>query len=247
MALSSTNLFHFTKSYELLVTILKEGMWPRYCMEREWGEKDLFIPMVCTCDIPLSEIKTHMKKYGDYGIGLDKPWAKRQGFTPVLYLSDRSSIYKILQNYAKDKLVEADKTKWNSINEEVMLYYAKRSVGTDADRESLRMKLHPRFSNEKEWRFVPELSESVYLRWETQGKGQDYPKEKLHSTTANQKIRLKPDNIVYIIVKEERERQMLINDLKKIFAQDDKLCNGENKLEVLCSRIISKEQITVDF
>ena len=67
MSLSSTSLFHFTKSYDIVVKILESGLWPRFCIERDWGDKDLAIPMVCACDIPLSEIGLHQKKYGKYG------------------------------------------------------------------------------------------------------------------------------------------------------------------------------------
>lgn len=92
--LSSTTLFHFTHEFDTLVKILEEGLWPRYCVERDWGDKDLIIPMVCTCEIPLSKMSFHQNKYGKYGIGLSKKWAKKKGFTPVLYVSDKSDIYK---------------------------------------------------------------------------------------------------------------------------------------------------------
>ena len=140
MAISSTSLFHFTKSLDTLVKILETGLWPRYCVERDWGDKDLIVPMICTCDIPLSDIQFHQKKYGSYGIGLDKGWAKKKGFTPVLYVSDKSDIYKRLQSYAKKRLEQPILCNRDRLDEEYLLYYVKRSVGTDADKKKLHLK-----------------------------------------------------------------------------------------------------------
>jgi hypothetical protein len=64
MAISAQTLFHFTKSAEALIGILREEFKPRYCLEDQTVMRhpdgpnmlELAIPMVCFCDIPLSSI-----------------------------------------------------------------------------------------------------------------------------------------------------------------------------------------------
>jgi hypothetical protein len=88
MALSSNSLFHFTYKNALL-RILKEQFKVKYCFEIIYTHEIPFefgIPMVSFCDIPLSEVKEHMNKYGSYGIGMNMKWAKNNGLNPVLYI-----------------------------------------------------------------------------------------------------------------------------------------------------------------
>ena len=245
MSLSSTTLFHFTRSYGVLVKILREGLQPRFCVEYAWGDKDLIIPMICTCDIPLSEIGFHRKKYGEYGIGLKKSFAKNKGFTPVFYLSDKSKLYELLAFYAKNMKIPS-MSPWDKIEEETLLYYAKRSVGTDCDREHLKMTLKPKFSNEKEWRYVPEISPSVHMYVEQKGKGQDVDKERLNKSTEHLKIALTPDSINYLIVNNEDERMKLFKELAEI-AKEKGDSSWKNKFQELQTRIISTELMKEDF
>ena len=80
MPLSASALFHFTDTFEKLINIFKTAFRPQYCLE-DWYEiyPDLrgrlymsAVPMVCFCDIPLSQIGEHIKDYGSYAIGLSK-------------------------------------------------------------------------------------------------------------------------------------------------------------------------------
>ena len=98
MPISSRTLFHFVNTLEYLKKILNNDFHPRYCLEKiktdmtdcvEW-----YIPMKCFCDIPLSQISEHTKKYGKYGIGLTKNWAMRNGVSPIIYLYENSNTYR---------------------------------------------------------------------------------------------------------------------------------------------------------
>lgn len=244
MSLSSTTLFHFTKSYEIVLKILENGLWPRFCVERDWGDKDLAIPMVCTCDIPLSEISFHQKKYGKYGIGLKKSWAKKNGFTPVLYLSDKSDLYKRLCDYSTNNLLQPLIMPISLLNEEYLLYYAKRSVGTDADRERMGLSKKPKFINEREWRYVPLDKAGIHMWFTDKGKGSNLDLDKLSVLTQNCMLKLYPADIQYIFLSKEDERNALIKDLESIFPKEKV---GMEKLQNLQSRIITEEQISNDF
>ena len=98
MPISSNTLFHFTRSAEALVGILKHEFTPHYCLEdysvlpaAAPESPNIAIPMVCFCDIPLSQISEHLAKYGDFGIGLSKNWGMKKGVSPVLYAYPGSS------------------------------------------------------------------------------------------------------------------------------------------------------------
>ena len=87
MGLSSNSLIHFTPKKEYLVGILENNFKINYCVEEIFTEKYSMsgaFPMVCFCDIPLSEITAHMFNYGDYGIGLKREWIISNGLNPVL-------------------------------------------------------------------------------------------------------------------------------------------------------------------
>jgi hypothetical protein len=95
----SHTLFHFTKSNDILKSLIKDGFWPRYCLEDvKWMdlEENDFIayPMACFCDIPLSRVDEHVNFYGKFGIGLTKQWAMSNGLTPVHYVSQNNDIPK---------------------------------------------------------------------------------------------------------------------------------------------------------
>ena len=93
----SHTLFHFTKNNETLKLIIKNGFWPRYCLEDVgWLRYKKFdfiaYPMVCFCDIPISRVDEHVNFYGKFGIGLSKEWAEANRLTPILYVASNNHI-----------------------------------------------------------------------------------------------------------------------------------------------------------
>src|SRR6266536_130345 len=108
MPLSTNSLFHFTKNKTALHGILKEGFRLKYCLETietRKGKIKAAVPMVSFCDIPLSQVKEHILKYGRYGIALSKDWGQTRGLNPVLYIDKPSQIGYNL-NFATSKLLE---------------------------------------------------------------------------------------------------------------------------------------------
>src|SRR5689334_8614782 len=99
MAISSSALIHFTKQKSSLKGILQRGFHIFYCLENlnldnrgKSRHYEAAYPMVSFCDLPLSEVKNHIDKYGSYGIGLKKDWAIKNRLNPVLYFEKSSAV-----------------------------------------------------------------------------------------------------------------------------------------------------------
>ena len=111
MALPSI-LYHYTKEINTICSILENGFWPKYSPENiEWMEfasdKELGLPMVCFCDIPIQHIASHTRIFGYYGIGMNRSWADTNDISPVHYIKHNSfvaELYQSLKVNAKDEL-----------------------------------------------------------------------------------------------------------------------------------------------
>jgi len=104
--LSAKTLFHFTTKKDVLLNILKHGLYPRYSLENYTplikGESEIAIPMVSFCDIPLSQIKRHTDTYGKYCIGLSKEWGMKNKINPVIYAYTESITAQILNQLSQN-------------------------------------------------------------------------------------------------------------------------------------------------
>ncbi|MFC2004566.1 abortive infection system antitoxin AbiGi family protein [Chloroflexota bacterium] len=155
--LSPDSLFHFTPSLDNLLGILKNTFYPRYCYE----EFDLIdndaqpfcedaIPMVCFCDIPLSQLMSHINTYGKYGLGMSKAWGVREGLNPVIYFKQNSHLAKKLSVITNTHIWGNDST--SQAFKEAMLYI-KPYEGT-LYRGGHAVKENVRFYDEHEWRYM---------------------------------------------------------------------------------------------
>jgi hypothetical protein len=98
--LSSENLYHYTKRFKLLLSIVENGFEYRRCEEDlpltgfsgspfsfPGVVKHLIFPeVVCFCDIPFELVSDHVVQYGEYCIGLTKEWGMKNGITPIRYV-----------------------------------------------------------------------------------------------------------------------------------------------------------------
>lgn len=87
----TSSVFKFTKEFELLKKIIRDGVIPNYCEEDLSFDKTKFvvgIPMASFCDIPITLLDEHNTRYGNYGIALSKNWAIQNGLTPVMYIAN---------------------------------------------------------------------------------------------------------------------------------------------------------------
>ena len=184
--ISANTLFHFTKKNALLA-ILETGFRPSYCREQfnlaDPGDNTIpdlcYVPMVCFCDIPLSQIEQHVKEYGEfgkgYGIGLSVEWGLENDISPVTYVPVRNteasqistSIYTLHQNILSflafsigvpnagedQKVLPPYKRLLYQINPELLLLmaYLKPYKGEQNGKPR-------KFYDEKEWRYVPSVA-----------------------------------------------------------------------------------------
>lgn len=136
--------------------ILRNGFWARYCLEDfEWYNKSIpkiAYPMVCFCDIPLTRARFHMEFYGQFGLGMSRKWADRNGLNPIIYLAPSSPLRKNFLFLArKRKPDQADVDNFFDI-----LSMIKPTQGKMHNRNS-DIEEFKDFTQESEWRFIPPL------------------------------------------------------------------------------------------
>ena len=249
--ISSNSLFHFTTKIDYLLNILENGFFPRYCYESakittEKRREDLeqITPMVCFCDISLSQISKHINKYGSYGIGMTKHWGINNKLNPVIYINTNSklsnsvsqladSIVELLDEHCSKHIRDASDELLN------LLKFLKPYEGYDANRNEKGI----RFYDEKEWRYIPEMS--FDKEYKSLISFEDY-NNKITLGKANEKLKeyklnFTPEDIKYIFIPSINEIHIVISELKKsnVFTK--------NEIEILTTKILTIEQINDDF
>ncbi|MCS3791402.1 abortive infection system antitoxin AbiGi family protein [Aeromonas hydrophila] len=251
MSISSNSVIHFTNSLDAIKGILKHNFKPKYCKEYILLGKyfsDLLIPMVSFCDIPMSEIKEHIDKYGCYGIGLSKKCARTSGLNPVLYIDSNSHLNRSLEYSLTEYIVNGmGNTAIHELGEDKLrlldiLRYVK-NYQEDLVRKTETIHDY-RFYDEREWRFVPEFSEEIRGCFDNSCIDEFKDEfEKSAKKLSNIRLTFHPDDISYLIIKEDRE----IHDLIR-FLKDDMGSEYSYKvIERLTTRILTTDQIRGDF
>ena len=244
-------LFHFTNKaglFGILENTFKVS-YSRESVSTKTTKKEFAVPIVSFCDLRLSELRSHMNKYGKYGIGMSKLWALKKGLNPVIYISTESHLTNSLLP-AIDKLSEITNTTDDpniitSLADTYMsilhsLSYIKNYQG-DLSRE-----FHPtitgyRFADEREWRYVPNPDGSFaqflnlkHIKTKEDKQLQNGKLSKLHLTFT-------PEDIKYLILEKDEERIELIEHLEKVKDRFD-----ESTRRRLASRILTADQIEND-
>jgi len=270
---SANSLFHFTIERKVLENILCNGFYIRYSLEDFSSIADLVdetsiaLPMVCFCDIPLSQIKYHTKNYGCYAIGLTKEWAVKKKISHVIYTYKNALTAELLNSissyissslsekpiYKNENEVEKD------ILEEVLKKYIK-GIGYVEDfikfikpyngkvwRNGAWKENEIVFYNEREWRYLPtnDFFESHNLKGKYGEKIFKVPAKRRAMNLTLQKLlklKFKPIDIKYIIVKESKEIPDMVEKIREIFK--DKASYSE--LQLLYTKIFSLDQIISD-
>jgi len=219
MALSSNSIIHLTKTANALKGILQENFNIKYCLEMVNLTEPLNYasPMVSFCDIPLSQIKEHIGKYGAYGIGLTKEWAQKNKLNPVVYIQSNSYLADSIQESYReiatkdtidwDKLTKSQKN-WLNILRHVKNYEADLSRGGEVIKDY-------RFSDEREWRFTPDYKNCNEMAIHPAGYKTDVQKNGMNKKLEKLKLNFEPKDIKYIIIERESEISEFVEILKR--------------------------------
>ena len=233
-SLYPSTVFHFTKEMDSIKKILSSGFFrASYAKEVIVGpgtKRKFGIPMVSFCDIRLSHLYEHTKKYGYFGIGLKKRWAIDNGLNPVSYLNSKCTMFTYFDSQLKEMSKELSnidsyedyssaKTKYRNLLN--VMRYMKNYEG-DLERKGKITKNY-RFANENEWRFVPDINEKIIpvkivkdnnLNWK------DDANRKLWKSEASH-LPFDVRDVNYILVPSEFYARELIEFLSKINLGDD--------------------------
>jgi hypothetical protein len=251
--ISSNTLFHFTNTAENLISILKEGFKPRFCLEtiglefmigKQADEKQA-VPMTCFCDLPFSMISDHLEFYGSYGIGLTKNWGKTKGLTPLIYIHDNSAFVKYIHHFGKAFFKQMIRLDHDTIpiDENPMVSFLELSAFLkpyEGEMWRVNKYVQKKFYDEREWRFVPFIDsiDSEYRLDEKQFLNN------IERASANEmlgqraKLDFDASDIKYIIVKSEIEMLALSNALDNMTT-----IYKPEEIKILRTKIISSEQI----
>ena len=246
MTNTSNSVFHFTNKKNLL-RILENCFLPKYCKERiidSGTEKDYWIPMVCFCDIPLSQVNNHIKEYGNYGIGLNKEWVLKSKINPILYYNHDSNIFNKYSQLLGTIEFKMKSNTPHSIIENIDMFISAKQLFTYFklyEGYDFKMKKNKIFYTEREWRYVPKFDENDTLIIKD--------RMDIYTQLSEENLKLHDNPLVFelkdisfIIIKKENERLGMLSLLKKI---ESKKYNHD-EVEALTTKIISCEQIIND-
>lgn len=254
MALSSDTLFHFTSSIENLRSILEHEFRPSYCLEefsfldpgRSSDGVRFAIPMVSFCDIPLSQVRSHMGVYGAYGVGLAKVWGMRAGVSPVLYTYRGSPLPTAMNTslmWTPGNGEDGDDYGglWDSLFHITCFMKPYEGSFSRGGRRFDKV----RFYDEREWRYVVPQEDSP----NPYGLDAEAYADLHKRSAANDRLRadcrlpFEPSDITYIIVAAEAEILPMIREIERLKSPK----YSPDQIKILSSRIVSAERIAGDF
>jgi hypothetical protein len=259
VTISSNTLFHFTDKIENVINILENEFMPHFCLEdlsfmlidiSPLEKLEIAIPMVCFCDIPLSQSRAHMENYGKYGIGLSKKWGIKNKICPILYAHDNSAITFSI-NEMQDKILSFGvntifnkQTDSDFIGKFLGDLYWISSFVKPYDGILSKNGKEVRFYDEREWRYVPKLPDefSPLRLTKAQYSDPNMKSSAIEKLRENSILKFEPSDIKYIIVQKEDEIIEIIKEIERI-----KIRYDDNQKKLLCSRVISSDQILEDF
>lgn len=222
----SANVFlHCMKKFEYLKYILEnKAFMPRYNEEiidyLSVEYKRIAFPMVCFCDIYLNKLKPHMGEYGEYGIGLSKEWGINNGLQPIFYINQHSELAKSFRETLFNGITKFEQdSSNNSVDFDIyinniftFLLFIKPISGlmkVDGTEK------HLNFHDEKEWRYIPNMSDGTELPLVLYDHQITDRSRNLYSdgikTRKKLWLKIEYEDIKYLLVGKSSDRDLLIN------------------------------------
>ncbi len=166
--IQADTLFTFSTKLSYIIPAIKQMfVSPRYCVEdisylKIKNLKRIAYPMKCFCDINLHRIQEHLQWYGYYGLAFSKAWGMHNCIQPVHYINPESELRKdfttafsaALKAKTDHELSVQIKMKNYLLHQ---LMYFKPYDGKMQERDTRKLK-RKCFTDECEWRFVPDVS-----------------------------------------------------------------------------------------
>ncbi|WP_346712698.1 abortive infection system antitoxin AbiGi family protein [Mediterranea massiliensis] len=238
MNIYSNSFFQRVKSHTIIQSILEEGFKAFYCKEEIYRGKDVAstyigIPMICFCDIPLSNITRN--NYGKCGIAMSRTWGRAKHLEPVLYYPNDISCQstKMIIKAADDFL-----NKRNDSDSYRILGYAKpinkptkikgRSSDNYAEREWRKVYANP---SPLKW-----LTEEEYIAYRGDPKSPKQPK--------GTPLHFKVDDIDFLLVDKlhaQNLQNFIVNELNQIGGNENVVTPEERW--TLLSKILIYEDL----
>jgi hypothetical protein len=211
MAISAESLFHFTSLKNLRSILECKYFQVNYSEEQftfRGNRASHFVPMICFCDIPLTQTEDHIEEYDGFAIGLSKEWGIGHGFNPVFYINEL-----VLTVTLENLSIGLQPNDFSKGAFEHTFAYLKPYRGLNLKNPAKKEKV---FYDEKEWRFVPYVTQ-----FQDKVVNQIYWGKKPSMKVSNYinghrffKKEFNVSDIRYIISKTEKEKSELLMFLK---------------------------------
>jgi len=234
--ISTDNLFHFIKRREWLHRILSERAFRARYVYEELPHINFHvgIPMKCFCDIPLGVIKKHLTRYGKFGIGINKQFAKRNAFSPVVYVHKNSdTMLRYLQSIKKTVFL-------SDPNSLLPYFKLDETYSKGKDGRTLTKRLY----DEREWRWIPKDPKfedfAGFTEDEIVNERIKLVNEELDKKSDKYLLKFEYSDITYIFVQ-------LDGDVDKVIEEIRKINISRIQQDRLIAKITTSRQIEWDF
>lgn len=208
----------------------------------------------------LKNNNTHFDYYGHFAIGFSKKWGEKNHLQPIQYLNNDSHYTKNFSSLFRNVFEDND-LKSNYVEDIInRLSYIKPLRGsmkrtTSDPKSSLEVNIYKNFHDEREWRYVPDITLTNSLGMENIIANPNAIKHhnEISDNLNDSKYKsiwlgFSYDDIRYIIVPNSFERLNIINTIMKL--PDENFISSEDVLQqkyILISKILVLEEIRRDW